>query len=114
MDFLRLLLQYKANINVQTTNGNTPLHLAIEKSNNKNVVNTLLQCEPDLTKQNRSGDTCLHLAAMKGQQDVFRRLIDLGSDISLKNKNGKTAYDLACDASSGVSKDQNNYVNWLT
>ena len=48
--------------------------------------------------QNKIGDTALHSAAWKGSPEIVDMLIQFGADRTLKNADGKTAYQLCYDA----------------
>ena len=45
----------------------------------------------------------MHWAAEKGDPDCCRVIVKLGADINLKDNNGKTALDVACQRSRGAS-----------
>ncbi len=53
-----------------------------------------------INMQDENGDTALHFAASSNKQETVRSLIDLGADISLRNKDGRTALHNACDMDS--------------
>ena len=65
----------------------------------------LLGAGADINKQNNGGWTPLMLAAYYGKIEVVRELLKRGAKKEMKDKNGKTAYDLTCQ---GVFVDQSN------
>jgi ankyrin repeat protein len=76
-------------------NGNTDLHLAVERPN-KYVVELLKKkVRADVSIANNDGDTPLHLAAKKKRVVFVRTLLAKGADASIRNRNGKTPMDVA-------------------
>lgn len=88
----------------------TPLHMAIS-SENINLVKTLLEFRPNLNLQDCNGNTPVHMV-LNCYQHAFRYpkakdkalcilnfLLDSGFpfDVGIKNNQGKTVIDLACD-----------------
>ena len=48
-----------------------------------------------LQQRSRAGQTALHYGATNGHADVVRVLLRRGVDISIRDANGNTAFDLA-------------------
>jgi len=96
--FLNECLQNKIAINAQDTAGNTPLHWAANGGHIECVEALLDNHLVLLDSTNRLGDTCLHGAAWKNHAQVVKLLLERGAKASMKNKEGKTAFDLAKDA----------------
>jgi len=88
-----LLIENNADLNVQDTDGNTPLHYATESESLK-VLQTLISAKADLNVQNTDGNTPLHLAGGKNNMLGFLELQKSGADVSIFNNNGKTPRDL--------------------
>ena len=112
-DILRLLLTSSTNADVSiqmVSNGNSPLHLAIEKCDLE-TVNILLQYGSDTTLKNRHGDTALHVAAKIAFAESFRLLVEHGANVSLINSKGETALDIA---SRQKGFEGSNFVEWLS
>ncbi|MEL6349439.1 MAG: ankyrin repeat domain-containing protein [Myxococcota bacterium] len=99
-------------------NGNTPVHLVLEKrdfagaAGRKQQADSqaaglkhLIDAGADLDKQNTSGKTPLHYAALNGIDHAAEQLIDGGADTSLEDDRGWSAYQ-TCLASTktGVEK----------
>lgn len=51
------------------------------------------QAPVDATTKN--GETALHLSAEKGKLEFVKMLIEWGADLTILNKEGKSAYDFA-------------------
>jgi len=85
-------------INATDDLGNTLLHIA-SGAGHTAVVEFLLskkdQIKLSINKQNHIGDIPLHKASFRGFDDIVQLLIKNGSDSTIKNKDGKTAMDLA-------------------
>ncbi|KAK9872191.1 hypothetical protein WA026_016244 [Henosepilachna vigintioctopunctata] len=63
-EYIRLLLQYKANMQLKDRSGHTPLHLAISKGHHS-AVTILLQNGADIDNENLEGHTELDMAILK-------------------------------------------------
>lgn len=102
---LQLLLNYNASCNVQDSQGNTPLHLAIEKKS-LNCCKVLLNYKNlEVNLVNEEKNTPLHLAAQYGLEDVVDRLLELEADCNASNASGNTPLHLAAKGS--CSDDKN-------
>jgi len=80
----------------------TPLHaiLASKHSDRRSdIVCLLLGAHADVNKERCNGNTPLHNAVKFADVEIIHTLIKAGADPTRKNKNGKTAYELACDSS---------------
>ena len=87
-----ILLQAKADVNIQSKYGNTALYSAAERGHNE-VTTTLIKGGADLNRQNEYGNrnTALHYAAYHGHNEVTTTLIKAGAIIDLQDKDGDTA-----------------------
>lgn len=56
---------------------------------------TGIAVHPALDQQDGRGNTPLHVAAEAGQRDCVQLLLRAGADRHIRNKDGKTAYQLA-------------------
>ncbi len=78
-------------------NGETILHLAIEK-NNIMLIEKLLNLGLDINSKDNNGVTPLHLAVMKAKNmSVIEFLLKNGADKNIKTLFGETVYDLALE-----------------
>lgn len=98
LDLVKLLTKdLTASAFIRNNDGNTPLHLAAQNGRDK-VVQWFLSEESgpifgDRTNreaQNNLGQTALHLAALGGHHSTIRLMIELGCDLTLKDKAGRT------------------------
>jgi ankyrin repeat protein len=97
---IRLLLQYKAKLDSDTNTGYTPLMLAAESKQTKNIE-TLLSCGASINLQNRlDEDTALHKAIRAGAKQCVHILLQAceggePANRAITNKKGETALTLA-------------------
>ncbi|GBM94046.1 Ankyrin-3 [Araneus ventricosus] len=82
LDLIREILNMEGNPNVVNAEGNSPLHLAVLKSN-VHVILELIKFGGDVRLTNKRGNTPLHVAAMRGKSCIIETL--LKSDTSLIN-----------------------------
>ncbi|KAK1164193.1 cyclin-dependent kinase 4 inhibitor C-like isoform X1 [Acipenser oxyrinchus oxyrinchus] len=68
-DTLRVLVDYGADVNIQDSEGNLPLHLAA-KEGNLDVVKFLIERTIEPRRANRKGMTAHELAAMHNRQST--------------------------------------------
>ena len=90
---INTLLEHKANVNVKSSFGFTPLLLATEEGH-CNVVLELLEHGADINGYNRYRNTALHYAVNSGNTEMVAILLDNGINIKMVNNEGKTAFRL--------------------
>lgn len=86
--------------------GNTPLHRAILKKNEKgvrellNIDSTLSFLKPksDINAKNKEGNTPLHLAVMNNCPGIVKLLVENGADLEAINDDGKSPRDIPTDS----------------
>ena len=62
------------------------------------TLHTLLRCERvDINLVSRYGQTALMKAVQAGKLNTFQILVAAGADITVRNKQGKSAYDIAVE-----------------
>lgn len=98
IEILRLLIENKAEINIQDAYGATPLHYFALDSDPV-VIAFLLDNGAKIDVASKNGQTPLHMAARFGNYSVVEVLIKKGADISAKDKKGNTPLMLARKAS---------------
>jgi ankyrin repeat protein len=105
---VRLLLQYKANVDLPNTNGITPLlaasgigYSALDtrgryrtEADAAETVKLLLAAGANVHIKDRNGQTPLHGAAAQGWNSVVTVLVDNKADLFAKDSRGRTAADL--------------------
>lgn len=98
----KLLLEYRADIDLQSYDEDTALIMAvsgsidnIEENGNKEIVELLLKQGANANLQNEDGYTALLIAVSSGNKEIVQLLLENGADINIKNIDGKTAWSLA-------------------
>ena len=69
-------------------------NIAVDRNNEK-FVRYLLNKNYTPNEQNREGNTAMHLSMKRKNRNIIKLLVDNDGDITIKNKEGMTSYDLA-------------------
>jgi predicted FMN-binding regulatory protein PaiB len=77
------------NLNIQNSDGNTPLMIAVI-NNRVNNVSLLIQAGANLNIQNFEGNTALMLAVINNRVNIVSLLIRAGADLNIIGRNGVT------------------------
>jgi ankyrin repeat protein len=98
---VKLLLEYNADINTRSTDGNLnnmAIHAAIA-GNHEHIVKLLIEHGANLSVKCegkwRLGFTPLHVAAYFGRESIIRMLLKAGADKMARTDNGETPVDIA-------------------
>ncbi len=99
LEVVKLLFDYKPDINARNWQGKTALMLAtmkVWKQIGSKIIQLLLEngADPNIM-DNISGDTALILASIDGDIEIAQLLLNKGANINLKDLSGKTALDYA-------------------
>ncbi|KAG8178137.1 hypothetical protein JTE90_029443 [Oedothorax gibbosus] len=103
-DVIELILKKQnIDVNLQNSNGDTPLHRVFLLSFNEfheiqfDIVKILLEAGADANKKISHGEGALHLAAASGlcNPSVIKLLLDYGANVNESNTNGETPLELA-------------------
>lgn len=98
-EVVKLLLEHGADPNIKGIDDITALSAAAATGNN-DIVKILLKHDATHTLnvvETPTGNTALILASMNGYNEIVKLLLEHGADPTIKNKEGKTALDLAAN-----------------
>ncbi len=97
IDIIKVLIDYGINPDAINKEGLTPLHYAARFAFfNDDIVKTLITKKAPINAQSKNGDTPLHWAVISKKLLIVELLLNTsGINLSLTNKNGKTALELA-------------------
>ncbi len=101
--YIDALLDHKADVHKTDEDGFNALHWAAW-SGMRFTSYKLVKQGLNINKAEDNGYTPLMLAAMRGNDTVVDLLLKMGADPALKNKDGKTAAELAESSSSAYAK----------
>jgi len=87
---------------VETASGRSALHKAAFWGHDGTIAFLAKECGANVNVQDFNGDTPLHDAARFGGKDTphelcVKQLVSFGADLSLKNKKGQTALEVAVE-----------------
>ncbi len=86
LDILKLLHEKGADIKATECLGNNALHLAVQKSNNTELIHYLVeQAKLDVNARNLENQTALHLATYYGYLQVAKYLVENGAKVSISS-----------------------------
>ncbi|XP_049942557.1 serine/threonine-protein phosphatase 6 regulatory ankyrin repeat subunit C-like [Schistocerca serialis cubense] len=115
------MLKYLTNLghteHVPDYKGHTPLHCAIQSSNYIGAKYLLDEAHVPVDARDFDGNTALMLAASKDLYyselfDMFEILVNAGADINIKDRNGKTIYQLVEGAWADKMKELLDYMQY--
>ncbi len=98
-DIVNLLLSKNANIDISNEFGYTAIHFAVQKKDLR-LLYSIVNMDDDLiekrlSKQDQNGNTPLHIAVDYGNANAVDFLLKRKANKKIKNKDGKTALDVA-------------------
>ncbi|NDB83609.1 MAG: ankyrin repeat domain-containing protein, partial [Alphaproteobacteria bacterium] len=91
---VRLLCEYKADVNAKYNSGDTALMIASDIGYEK-IVRLLCEYKADVNAKNNGGNTALIIASQRSYEKIVRLLLEAGADPRLENNEGISAYSLA-------------------
>ncbi|XP_046839877.1 ankyrin repeat family A protein 2-like isoform X2 [Xenia sp. Carnegie-2017] len=91
---IKLLLEHKADPNIEGLGGETPLLFAASQGQS-NIVDQLLNHGANINHTDLEGGTALMYAVLGGFTELVRKLLEYGADMTIKNENNETFYNLA-------------------
>eukprot|EP00800_Vazella_pourtalesii_P010574 TRINITY_DN25932_c0_g1_i1.p1 TRINITY_DN25932_c0_g1~~TRINITY_DN25932_c0_g1_i1.p1 ORF type:complete len:212 (-),score=50.57 TRINITY_DN25932_c0_g1_i1:63-698(-) len=95
LEFLNECLQNKVSVNSLDKSGSTAIHWAARGGHIDCATALLKYPNTQVNAKNKLGDTPLHNAAWKGDSAIVGMLIEAGADITIRNNEKLTPYDLA-------------------
>ncbi|KAH6697300.1 ankyrin repeat-containing domain protein [Plectosphaerella plurivora] len=96
---VKLLLESGTNPTTGTTEGSTPLHIALAAELGPDIIEELVKAGADVNAVNQSGITPLHNATLTGLDDVLQIFLQQRPDLSITDPEGNNL--LHCAVSSG-------------
>lgn len=97
MELMEYMLADGANIECFDNQGWTPLHrTALVGARTEGVCEVLLRYGAKIDRVDKDMKTPLMNATISNKGQIAQILISRGADVYLQNKDGRTAYDLAC------------------
>ncbi|CDK30802.1 ankyrin repeat domain-containing protein [Candidatus Babela massiliensis] len=94
-EIIQMLINNGANVNIQDHNGFTLLMYAIDK-NHENIIDQILKNRHiNIDIQTNKGNTALIIAVNNGNTKIVEKLLLANADINIKNKENKSAKDIA-------------------
>ncbi|XP_018587450.2 transient receptor potential cation channel, subfamily N, member 1 isoform X3 [Scleropages formosus] len=73
----------------------TPLHIAAQVKEGKNVAEMLLKSGADVNAEQENGETAVHVAARHGNLQTLKALIEEGGDVTWQSKAGENPLHIA-------------------
>lgn len=92
---MNALLERGVNVNAANNDGKRALHFAAECWSG--IIKGLLNAGADINAQDNDGNTALIILCKCGSEKEARLLLRKGADYNIKNKQGKSAADIAAE-----------------
>lgn len=94
VEFVKMLIELRANGNKETSDGWTPLMLAAYQGHVE-CVKSLLEYQLIQVNKTTKRGTALHLAALKGHTTICTALLDNGASMSIPDSKGRIPLEVA-------------------
>ncbi|MBO7244301.1 MAG: ankyrin repeat domain-containing protein [Alphaproteobacteria bacterium] len=95
--FMTMIMNGKANINLQNKYGWTALMIAACEQKSVLPLKELIKVGADISLSDKLEETAFHKACIVGNLEGAKVLVQAGADMLKKNKEGKDAYNLAME-----------------
>ncbi len=96
IEVVDLLLSRGARVDAVTTSQRSPLHIACNRGYIE-LIEALVKVGANINAQDNDGNTPCHLLSKAGWGDALRVFLALKPDVSLKNKYGESAIEVAAN-----------------
>lgn len=97
-ELVEILLSHRANPNICSIDGETPLISAIQTlTGNEDIIDILLTNKADPNFINKDKTSALHFASKYGFVVNAKKLIDAGADFTIRNKRSETPLFMAAE-----------------
>ncbi|UYV68447.1 hypothetical protein LAZ67_5004353 [Cordylochernes scorpioides] len=83
-------------VDLQSEDGSTPLHIAAMKGN-IDIISDLLDAGADIDAKRKNGETTIYIAIKKGNLELFELLLEAGANINLEYEFSRTCLHMAID-----------------
>jgi ankyrin repeat protein len=91
-DYVKILLEYDANVDEKNNNDETALMIAMNSTRSADIIKMLLQFNPDVNIKNKWGNTALITSIIDGRKiEIIQLLLDAKADIDTQNDDNETA-----------------------
>lgn len=110
-EIIKLLLESRADVNIQQKNGDTPLIIAIDLKFNE-IVELLIDNKANVNTKNIYGETPLIMAACKDQIEIVEILMKNGADNRIMSQQNFTAFELSYENPEIMFLIKNQEVNY--
>lgn len=93
-EYIRLLIIYGANIDIQDNDGRTALLYACININNHTFMKEIIEKGANVDHKDNDGKTALmYLCNGNTNKEIIEKLIKKGANINYQNKDGKNSFD---------------------
>ena len=117
---VRVLLDYKADANIRTSQNWTPIHSVPIGSQffyiphhgpqmSADIAESLLKHGADINARTNTGLTPLHVAAIWGRVEIVRVLLEHGADVGMQDSGGTTPLHAGCQVESDLRRFIKNH-----
>ncbi len=94
VQFIELLIRYGDDIDASDSSGSTPLIIAAQY-HKADIVRMLLHYNANVKDRKLDGAPVLHYASTMNDSEIVQKMIDMGADVDVLNRYGKTSLTFA-------------------
>lgn len=95
LELAKTLLSHGARVNVNNSEGQTPLYIAVEEHRSSELIDLLVNAGADTTVTDNDGTTLLMLASANDDLNIVNALAKKPEDVNRVNKAGQTPLQFA-------------------